>query len=127
MGQPAPVSSNLSEVVGQKLSRDEELSALDAIAALVNRSTDLNEVLNNVLTTVLKVTETDAGGVFVLDEETRELCLVASSGLSPEFAQQIRESENNQGGLFRRVVQESGPIIVEDIAREPGLSGLKDG
>ena len=124
MGQPAPVSSNLSDIVERKQSRDEELSALDAIAAIVNRSTDLEEILNNVLATALEVTETDAGGIFVLGEETEELRLVAHSCLSPEFTQQIRESKSDQGGLFGRVVQKGGPIVVEDIAREPGLSGL---
>jgi len=52
MSQTAPVSSNLSDIVERKQLRDEELSALDAIAALVNRSTDLEEILNNALVTV---------------------------------------------------------------------------
>ena len=124
MSRPTSVSSNLSDVVERKLSRDEELSALDAIAAIVNRSTDLNEILNSTLATMLRVTETDAGGIFVLDEETEELRLVAHSGLSPEFIQQIRESKIDQGSLFGRMVQERDPIVVEGIAREPGLSGL---
>jgi GAF domain-containing protein len=124
MSQPAPVSSNLGDIVERKLSRDEQLSALDAIAAIVNRSTDLNEILNSALPTALKVTETDAGGIFVLDEETKELRLVAHSGLSPEFTQRIRESKSDQGGLFGQVVQKGGPIIVEDIARESGLGDL---
>jgi GAF domain-containing protein len=124
MSQPAPVSSNLSDMVERKQSRDEELSALDAIAATVNRSTDLKEILNNALATALKVTETDAGGIFVLDEETKALCLVAHSGLSLEFTQRIRDSQNDQDGLFGRVVQKGGPVVVEDIAREPGLGNL---
>ncbi|MDH4136232.1 MAG: GAF domain-containing protein, partial [Anaerolineae bacterium] len=124
MSQPAPVSSNLSGIVEWKPSRDEELTALDAIAALVNRSSDLDEILNNSLATALKVTETDVGGIFVLDEETKELRLVAHSGLSPKFTQRIRESQSNQAGLFGRVVQKGGPIVVEDIAMEPRLSDL---
>jgi len=124
MSQPAPVSSNSSDMVERKPSRDEKLSALNAIAAMVNRSTDLSEILNNALVTVLKVTETDAGGIFVLDEEKKALRPVAHSGLSLEFTQRIRESQSDQGGPFGRVVQKGGPIVVEDIAREPGLSDL---
>ena len=124
MNQTAPVSSNLSDIVERKHSRDEELFALDAIAALVNRSTDLEEILNNALATALGVTETDAGGIFVRDEETNELRLVAHSGLSPELTQRIRESQGDQGSLFGRVAQKGSPIVVEDIAREPGLSDL---
>ncbi|MFB0536453.1 MAG: GAF domain-containing protein [Anaerolineae bacterium] len=120
----APVSSNLSDIVERKHSRDEELFALDAIAALVNRSTDLEEILNNTLVTALEVTETDAGGIFVRDEETNELRLVAHSGLWPELTQRIRESQGDQGSLFGRVAQKGSPIVVEDIAREPGLSDL---
>jgi len=124
MNQPAPVSSHLSDIGEREQSRDKELSAFNAIAAIVNRSTDLEEILNNALATVLKVTETDAGGIFVLDEEMQELRLVAQSGHSPEFAQRIRESESDQSGLFGRMVQKGDPILVEDIAREPGFSGL---
>jgi GAF domain-containing protein len=124
MSQPALVSSNLDDVVERKPSRDEELTALDAIAAIVNRSTNLDEILNNALTTALEVTETDVGGIFVLDEETKELRLVAHSGLSPEFIQRIKESQSDQDGLFGRVVQKGAPIVVEDIAMEPGLGDL---
>ena len=124
MSQPAPVSSDCSDIVERKLSREEELSALDAIAAVVNRATDLNEILNNALAAALKVTEADAGGIFVLDEEKKSLRLVAHSGFSPEFTQRIRESQSDQGGLFGRVVQKVGPIVVTDIAMEPGLSDL---
>jgi len=124
MSQPAPVFSNLSDIFERKRSRDEELSALDAIAALVNRSTDMEEILNNALARALKVTEADAGGIFVLDEETKALRLAAHSGLSPEFTQRIRESQSEQDGLFGRVLQKGGPIVVEDVAREPGLGDL---
>lgn len=124
MSQPAPVSSNLSGIAEQKQSFDRELSALDAMAAIVNQSTDLDEILNNALLAALKVTETDAGGIFVLDEETKELRLVAHSGLSPEFTQRVRESQSDQGGLFERAVQEGSPIVIEDIVREPGLGDL---
>ncbi|HID64247.1 MAG TPA: GAF domain-containing protein, partial [Anaerolineae bacterium] len=124
MSRTAPVSSNLSAIVERKQSRHDKLSALDAIAAIVNRSTDLDEILNNALATVLKVTGMDAGGIFVLDEEAGDLRLVAHSGLSPQFTQQIRESKHDRGSLFGRVVQEGGPIVVESVAREAGLSGL---
>jgi GAF domain-containing protein len=124
MSQPALLSSNLNDVVERKSSREEELTALGAIAAMVNRSTDLCEILNNALAAALEVTEMDVGGIFVLDEETKELRLIAHSGLSPDFTQRIGESQSDQGGIFGRLVQKGGPIVVEDIAMEPGLSDL---
>ncbi len=126
MSQPAPVSSSLSDAVGQR-EPYQKLSALGTIAALVNRSTDLEEILNNALATALKATEVDAGGIFVLDEETGELRLAAHSDLSPEFAQRIKESQRDRDGLFGRVVQEKGSVVVEDLAREPGLGNLTGG
>jgi GAF domain-containing protein len=124
MSQPIPVSDNLGGVVERELSRDEKLFALGAIAAMVNRSTDLDEILNSVLVTVLKVTEMDAGGIFVLDEETEESRLVASSDLSPEFAQRIREWQSDQSSLFGQVIQQGDLVVVENVAREPGLGDL---
>jgi GAF domain-containing protein len=124
MSQLAPASSNLIGIGEWKQLHGKELSALDTISAIVNRSTDLKEVLNNALATVLKVTEMDGGGIFVLDKEAKEVRRVAYSGLLPEFTQRVGESKGDQRSLFERVVQEGGPIVVEDMAREPGLGGI---
>jgi len=69
--------------------RNRELSALNAIAMVVSRSLDLDEILDNALEKVLEITNLDAGGIYLADSVRRKLDLVAYRGISEEFAQAI--------------------------------------
>jgi signal transduction histidine kinase len=62
-----------------------ELEALTSIAAQVNCTQDLDEILASALRTTLEVVGVDAGEVYLIDEQTRELRLHARQGLSAAF------------------------------------------
>lgn len=66
------------EVIG----RNKELEALNAIAATVSRSLDLNQVLNGAMSKVLEVTGVEAGWVFLVEGDDGKLSLAAYAGLS---------------------------------------------
>jgi HAMP domain-containing protein len=57
--------------------RTQELSTLNAIAATVSRSLNLDEILNLALEKTLQAMTIEAGGIYLLDEETRILNLAA--------------------------------------------------
>ena len=65
--------------------RTKELATLNAIAAQVSHSLDLEEILNNALDEVLEAVNMDAGQAFQLEEETRTLIPIAHRGLSEPF------------------------------------------
>jgi len=64
-----------------------ELAALNTIAAAVSSSLDLNNVLNRALDKTLEVMEIDAGGIYLLDEGTGILDIVAHRGFAPDFVE----------------------------------------
>lgn len=73
--------------------RTRELATLNAIAAVVSRSLDLGEILQNALDKTLEVTTMEVGGAFRLEEDaparhgaTAALILIAHRGVSEEFA-----------------------------------------
>ena len=68
--------------------RTKELATLNAIAAQVSHSLDLEEVLNNALDEVLEAVKMDAGQAFQLEEDTQTLIPIAHRGLSETFVKQ---------------------------------------
>lgn len=65
--------------------RTKELATLNAIAAKMSHSLDLEEILNDALDEALDVMGMERGQAFRLEEETQDLILMAHRGLSEEF------------------------------------------
>ncbi len=65
--------------------RGDELAALTAIAAQVNCTQDLDEILSGALQTTLDVIGENSGEIFLLDQESGDLLLHTHQGLSEAF------------------------------------------
>ena len=91
----------------------EELETVNAIAATVSQSLDLDEILDKALGKVLKVTTLETkGGIFLLDEGEQKLHLRVHQGVSPEFVR--REAEIEVGECLCGLVAESGEVLLTD-------------
>ncbi|MFN3477644.1 MAG: GAF domain-containing protein, partial [Candidatus Methylomirabilales bacterium] len=111
----------IEEFNRQLLRRNEELSALYAIALTVSRSLKLEEILNGALAKVLEVMKLRAGWIFLQDGREGHLTLAAQKGLSAEFAKE--EAERELGECICREVMASGEArVLDDILRCPRLS-----
>ncbi len=66
--------------------RNQELAILNAIAAALNGTLDLDEALGTVLALVAELLGLETGWVFLLDEETEEFYLAAAQHLPPGLA-----------------------------------------
>jgi PAS domain S-box-containing protein len=98
--------------------RSAELTALTSIAAQVNCTQDLDEILSEALKTTLEVIGEDSGEIFLLDEETGDLELHTHQGLSSAFA--AEEASIGAGEcLCGQAIQFGKPLTVEDIAGHP--------
>jgi signal transduction histidine kinase len=92
--------------------RTKELATLNAIAAVVSRSLDLEEILNDALDEALDVMGMDRGQAFCLDEETQNLIPMAHRGL-PDTARLPLAAD--AAGQAARV----GHPIVKEVADYP--------
>ncbi len=91
----------------------EELETVNAIAATVSQSLDLDEILDKALGKILKVTRLEAkGGIFLLDAGEQKLHLRVHHGVSPEFVR--REAEIAVGECLCGLVAESGEVLLTD-------------
>jgi GAF domain-containing protein/HAMP domain-containing protein len=103
--------------------RTTELAALNAIAAVVSGSLDLDEVLNDALDKTLQVMGVEAGGIYLLDEEAGLLTVAVQRGFSPQFVAAIDRLKVGEG-FSGRVAQSGQPLVVRDVSADPRLTRM---
>jgi signal transduction histidine kinase len=88
---------------------------LNEIASVVSQSLDLENILCSSLDMILQATALESGCIYLLDERTAILSIVASRGIKPDLKNKINDSEI--GEICSAKVIESGePLIVNDIS-----------
>jgi GAF domain-containing protein/ligand-binding sensor domain-containing protein len=115
------IEARSRELERQVADRTEELAAVNAIAGVVSRSLDLKKVLADALDKTLEVMGIEAGGIYLLEEETGTLNIVAQRGFSPEFAAGIDGLRIGEG-FSGRVAQSGKALIVRDVSGDPRLT-----
>jgi GAF domain-containing protein len=100
-----------------------ELAALNAIAAVVSQSLDLDSILNDALDTTLDVMGVEAGGIYLLDEENGVLNVAAQRGFGTRFVTQIDRLRLGEG-LSGSVAQSGEPLVVRDVSTDPRLTRM---
>lgn len=98
-----------------------ELSALNTVASAVNQSLDLKETLMDGLKEILKLTNMEAGWVFLVSEDGSLLEVVAHAGVEDSFIQKVDLLKTGEG-LAGKVVLSGELIIEEDISGDPRVS-----
>jgi PAS domain S-box-containing protein len=95
-----------------------ELNALNAMAAIVNESVNVDEILNRAMDEALRLVGVEASGMLLLDEEAGELALVAHRGLSDEFVRAFSRLKLGEG-LAGQAAQTGKPVILERLEDYP--------
>jgi PAS domain S-box-containing protein len=96
-----------------------ELSALNAMASIVNESLEVDEILNRAMDEALRLVGVEAAAMLLLDEEAGALALIAHRGLSDEFVRAFGRMKLGEG-LAGKVAQTGQPAIMGDLTEYPG-------
>lgn len=94
--------------------RTHALRTINAITAVVSRSLDLEEILQDALNKTLEITGLEAGGAFRLVEPELRLSLMAHHGLSPTMVTQLEQLPLAISGASQAVNQ--GQPVVGQVA-----------
>lgn len=113
----AQLQESYTQLEQQVVERSQALAAVNSVAEVVNRSVDLQEVLDDALGHVLQVMRFDAGGVYLLDEAGQDLRLVAHRGIDDEWTARIETVKVGEG-FSGRAVAEGRPLLLDDVPQE---------
>ncbi|MGC9357617.1 MAG: GAF domain-containing protein, partial [Anaerolineae bacterium] len=115
--------ARIRDLERQVTERTEELSAVNAIAAVVSRSLDLGDMLSNALDKTLEVMNLEVGGIYLLDESLGLLNIIAQRGFSPELIAEIDNLKVGEG-FSGRVAQSGETLVVRDVTKDPRLTRI---
>lgn len=99
-----------------------ELSALNAMAAVVNQSLDIEEIFNQALHGALHLIGVEAAALYLLNKGTGKLELKAHRGMPAEAIRRLKQLDIDEG-ITGRAIQTARPVIIDDLAHFPGLAG----
>lgn len=115
------VQDQLQSHIRLSRSNEKRLATLNAIASMLSRSLEPEQVLGSALDMVMDVMEVEVALIFFLDEDTQELRLMAYEGVSDRFARDVDRMKLGEG-FNGRVVQTGQPMIVENASSDPRLT-----
>ncbi len=102
------------------VSRNEELSTLNAIVATVSQSLNVEDVLGNAMQKVLEVTRTTVGCVFLRDSDSNKLEMMSSIDSSGVF--KCKESSSSAASCAcHQVLRSRQTLMVNHVSQCPML------
>ena len=97
-----------------------ELRALGEVSQAVNSTLDLETVLTTIVGRAVQLSRTDAGAIYVFDEERKEFRLHATYGMSETMIAAITDRHIGLGDAnIGAATAQRKPIQVPDIRNEP--------
>lgn len=100
----------------------EELRALGEVSRAVNSTVDLSTVLTTIVAKATQLSNTEAGALYVYDDDTREFQLRATYGMDESIiaaigSRQLRFGESGVGEAVERGV----PVQIPDVQSDPSM------
>jgi signal transduction histidine kinase/ActR/RegA family two-component response regulator len=100
----------------------DQLVALREVGEAVGSSLDLDEVLDQIVSNAVRLTETDGGSIMEYDESSDSFHVRAAYGSSPDLLEQLRAvTIDRESTLVGRTALERKPLEVADLAQEEQL------
>ena len=97
----------------------EEMRALGEVSQAVNSTLDLETVLTTIVSRAVQLSRTDAGAIYVFDDERQEFRLHATYGMSETMIAAITDQRIGLGDAIGAAAAQRKPIQVPDIRNEP--------
>ncbi len=116
IGQQLGIAIERAQLFDETRRQAHRLSVLNAVASVVNQPHPLQEIMDQAISKVVEVMETEAGGIRLIDEMTGKLPIVSSIGLSSEFIQEVSNRQVGEG-IVGEVAQTGKPQVVKDVSR----------
>ncbi|MFO8037614.1 MAG: GAF domain-containing protein [Anaerolineales bacterium] len=98
-----------------------EFITLNEIATVVNRSLDLDQILDSALEKTLQTLNVETGGIYLLNGESQTLSIAVQKGFKSAFISEIDHLEVGEG-FSGKVVKNGSPLVVKDVSQDERLT-----
>jgi putative nucleotidyltransferase with HDIG domain len=121
--KPAQPPAQTESLVERRLVAEESISIIEKLSENISTSLNLNELAENIIQTVCKMFNAEICALFLLDETTDTLDLIASTGIDSKIANEIhiRNGEEISG----MVAKYNTIKLINDFEKETPLWNLK--
>ncbi len=89
----------------------------------ISASLKLDEVLNAIMDSISQLVSFDAGGIFLIDRERKELRRVVTRGYDAKLLDKIHLKLNK--GIYGKVIATKKPSIINDVSRSPDYYSVR--
>ncbi|MFQ6013941.1 MAG: GAF domain-containing protein [Anaerolineae bacterium] len=110
----AKLHQQLAATEKELLQRNRELAAQNALATVISKSLDLDEILDSALEEVMAITGAGAGRIYVVDEQGTNFLGQTVRGTSPDFAE-LLASQKPTEGWTGQVIRSGHPMVIDDV------------
>ncbi len=97
-----------------------EHQLLYRIGLLLTSEEDLDKILDTILESALKITNTPAGSIALYDPKKQIFNLTITKGFSKNF-NSVKKWKMRPGGLTSRIINERAPLKIADVSQEPSF------
>lgn len=97
-----------------------EHQLLYRIGLLLTSEEDLDKILDTILDSALKITNTPAGSIALYDPKKQIFNLTITKGFSKNF-NSIKKWKMRPGGLTSRIINERAPLNIANVSNEPSF------
>jgi len=122
IGSQIGVAVENARLYSELMRRNKIMEILFEIDRVVSQTLNLGEIFKEALAKTLQVTATEAGAIYLLEDEGRMLRVKTATGLSDTFAKAVSEIKVGEG-IAGRAVQTKKPFVT-DIDHYPTRSLL---
>jgi predicted Zn finger-like uncharacterized protein/putative nucleotidyltransferase with HDIG domain len=99
-----------------------ELSTLNRVGKYIHSLLEIERVLEKIVLSIAAVMGVEIVSIMLIDRETGELTIRASTGLSPEIVKRTRQKVGS--GIAGWVAKRGEPLLVNDIENDPRFAKL---
>jgi GAF domain-containing protein len=100
----------------------EELRALGEVSQAVNSTLDLQTVLDTIVARAAQISGTEAGAIYVLDEQQKEFQLSATSGMSDDMIAAVRNMHAEISAAVGLLTETHEPSQTADLRALPSTA-----
>jgi signal transduction histidine kinase len=96
-----------------------ELRALGEVSQAVNSTLDLEAVLSTIVSKAVQLSETEAGTIYVFNEDAGKFELRAAYGMAPELIENIKQHHIGSIDVIAQAAEKRIPMQIPDLRNEP--------